>query len=208
MTTRFPEKVPTGYSDGLLKALRMNKPKQSKRWQPSERKWAEGMRSHSVPDELAAALGHLIVTFALIEDEYAGLLGRILNIGDGSDRYIFHNLQAGQRTKVLKTILHDSPRAQEAPESFDLVIDEFERLRTLRNAWAHGIWLTNEDGTVTVSKAEPEMHAYLHTFKTVSVAEILAARDDCLYLYADIQRLPAPWKQPAPPKDGGLDSGA
>lgn len=171
----------------------MNKPKHMKRWKPTPGPSGSIGVVHAVPDEFATALGHLLVAFALLEDEYASLLGRILGISDGTDRYIFHNLQAAQRTKVLKAVLQESPAARAAPAAFDRVIDEFERLRNLRNAWAHGMWMTRNDGSVTVAKGAPEVLAYLQSAEEARVSDILSARDACLNLYLSIQQLP--WKR-------------
>lgn len=144
----------------------MNTPKTMKRWGTTEHK------SHQLPgpayfgiteQETALAYAQAISYWPHLEEVMIDLFGELLT-GDPdrpadplySGRQIFRTIiNASTRINVMRTLLEKTPVNSNKPALFDEILDEYNRLNTVRNDYVHGLWWTTE-GRVMLAKPTTE----------------------------------------------------
>lgn len=97
--------------------------------------------------ELAAVLGLIISLWPHIEEEMIPLFGIIAGIeNDENARLIFRSVTAQHsRLVIMRGLMTKSPHTVHWPDDYDKLIDEFDALNKIRNAFAHGRWFTHKE---------------------------------------------------------------
>ena len=65
------------------------------------------------------------------------------------------------KIKAMRALLHELPQNDDKPIAYDEILDEYERLSKVRNAYAHGGWSTHNSGKVYLSQPTPAVHGGL-----------------------------------------------
>ena len=109
----------------------------------------EGMYSAGIANMgLATAVGCIITYWPHTEEHMVTLFGELVGIeDDASARLVFRSIiNQNTRLAIMRAMLEKSPQHKTQPLDLDELISEFASLNGTRNAYAHGLWYTHEDG--------------------------------------------------------------
>jgi hypothetical protein len=88
---------------------------------------------------------------ALMPDVLAILLGATDTRSVG---YVYRSLRNPNiRQAVMKALLEKAPLNKDRGTEFDALLSEYGSIRTARNEYAHGLWYTEDDGTVLLARS-------------------------------------------------------
>jgi hypothetical protein len=98
-------------------------------------------------------------------------------------RQVFRSLVSEEaRVRVMRSLLEHSRLNHDKTQEFDDVIDLFVQVKTRRNALAHGLWQTHQDGSVWIQEPSPDETAEFHSAREVKIGEL----DDLLKQMSDL----------------------
>lgn len=95
---------------------------------------------------IAEWLGRVITFWPNVEESVVGILDVLMDDHSPTPRHIFRALiNQKARIEIMRRLLKDSAKCVALGREFDDAIDEFEALNRLRNAYAHGLWKTQDN---------------------------------------------------------------
>jgi hypothetical protein len=121
----------------------------------------------------------MVAAWPHVEDQMITVFQQLTKIPDfTSAQQIFRSI-INQRTRiaVMKTMLQKSPLNQSAGPFYDEVIEEYSKLNTLRNTYAHGLWHTRNNGQVFFCEAADEIPSFGFSQREVEASELEAVID-------------------------------
>ncbi|HWQ94617.1 MAG TPA: hypothetical protein VN418_03840 [Gammaproteobacteria bacterium] len=127
-------------------------PKTPQRWTNAPPpKAITGERRGRLEDaDLAMLLGQVLVAWAHFEDQMISFFEKLLGVQHGNldtARLIFYALVAQKiRIEVMRKLLQKARHNKSKGKRYDEILDEFEKLNTMRNKYVHGLWWTHENG--------------------------------------------------------------
>jgi hypothetical protein len=98
--------------------------------------------------EYAAALGRLLGHWAMLESLLMGTLGRALRVDHGLARLLWHEFISTRGKITLLQRLNHSMGDNELKSELGRILEEAQKLNTMRNAYIHAIWVVNAKGEV------------------------------------------------------------
>lgn len=131
----------------------MNTPKKLRRFNYD--RYAENFASNGKSDgphaasflneEAALVFAQFITEFAHLEQTMIGVLSVLLGHDSTHEtKYIWNSIKSPRgRIELLRNLLEKSQRNMKQPEEWDKAIDQFDRLNSKRNDYAHGLWFTD-----------------------------------------------------------------
>jgi hypothetical protein len=123
---------------------------------PFDKGRLHGTYFHGIPPDFAQIIGHIVVQWALLEEEMIAIMASLLgDIHDSPARQVFRSLTSEQvRLKVMRSLLHEAKMNVSKSAFYDEVIAEFASLNKIRNSYVHGLWSTHQEtGKVFIAEA-------------------------------------------------------
>jgi hypothetical protein len=88
-------------------------------------------------------------------------------------RHILREIISAQaRIKLMRSLLENHPLNMAKGADYDKIIDEFESLNKIRNAYIHGLWSTHESGKVYLSSPEGDQIWFFDNEKEVRLKDM------------------------------------
>ncbi|MBK8160566.1 MAG: hypothetical protein IPK59_17940 [Rhodospirillaceae bacterium] len=102
------------------------------------------------------------------------VFGDLIGVEDESSaRLIFRSIiNQKARIQIMTAMLEKAPQHADRTIFFDELIKEYKDLNGIRNAYAHGLWYTHDDGETIYLEAETEYHSFLNKTE-VTLKELL-----------------------------------
>jgi len=133
-----------------------------------------GTYHYGVTNEMAQAIGDMIVQWSHLEEAMIEVLASLLGgANDAPARQIFRSLTSVQaRLKVMNSLLHEAKSNKGKPKYYGEIISEFASLNKLRNQYVHGLWYTHATGAPFISKPTSDDEMPFLARKPISVKQV------------------------------------
>jgi hypothetical protein len=105
-------------------------------------------------EEYAKRFACILSEFEHLEARMPGVLAILLGTTDiNSVGYVYRTLRNPNiRRDVMKALLEKAPLNKDRGEEFDALLSEYNSIRKARNDYAHGLWYTEENGSVMLAR--------------------------------------------------------
>ena len=140
--------------------------------------------------EFCVSFTKVITGFVYLEQRMASVLAVLSGASDRSaaNFVISSIVSPTAKAKVLRSLLCKADLNRKRGPAFDEIIDEFEKISRLRNAYVHGRWWTSNTGNKTILDASPDPDQALVKARVVKIKELQQLLDRMLDLHQLIAR--------------------
>lgn len=190
----------------------MNTPKKRRRFNISEYMTASEAAPkapfvHALTDaEYAKRLARIVSEFEHVESYMPKLLAALMGRASVMNAaYVYRTLKNPKiRFDVMRNLLENSPTNQELGDDFTELLADYDKARTARNAYVHGLWFTGPGGVFLARSDEVHGQGYRRAAlepiakldATLMLIRSILGRLVRLYVYGTPPRIAPP---PAPP---------
>jgi hypothetical protein len=138
-------------------------------------------------------LGALVTAWPFLEEAMADIFRELVGATPNPMpyRHILREIFSAQaRIKLMRSLLEKHPLNMAKGDEYDKIIDEFESLNKLRNAYIHGLWSTHESGKIYLSSSEGDQAWFFDNEKEVRLKDI----DNMLERMHELKNLAIPMR--------------